>query len=297
MKIILKLFIGLSILMVFVGCSNDQSEVSDEAPYTTEESHSKVVEHKDEQLTNDQELAENNETVSEKKIIYNAFLDVEMKDYEQTIQELKTEATNLGGYVLNVNTIENDNERRKEGNVTFRIPEGEFQSFLEIVKGKSVKVNHQSESATDVTEEYVDLESRLKSKQAVEKRLNDYLQEAENVEDLLSISKELERVQQEIEQLKGRIQYLENQTSYATVDLRAVETKANIPGQDDLNTWERTKQTFLESMNKLLAFASNVVVFLVGYLPIIILITVIGIGGVWISKWWIKKSKSRQKMD
>jgi len=94
----------------------------------------------------------------------------------------------------------------------------------------------------DVTEEYIDLESRLKSKQAVESRFS-FMEQAEKTEDLLAISKDLAKVQEEIETIKGRMNYLENKADLATVTISIEENKVEVKnlGDSQLKTWEKNK--------------------------------------------------------
>ncbi len=84
-------------------------------------------------------------------------------------------------------------------------------------------------SGDDVTEEYVDLESRLKSKRVVEERLISFMNNAEKTEDLLKISEDLAEVQEEIETIEGRKKFLENQTSLSTIIITLYENKVTVP--------------------------------------------------------------------
>ncbi len=122
-----------------------------------------------------------------------------------------------------------------------------------------MKVHQRNVSGSDVSEEYVDLESRLKSKRTVESRLLEFMQKATTTEDLLKISSDLARVQEEIEQITGRIKYLDNQVDYSTIIITINENNINVPEltNKDLNTWEKIKKQFMTSINLLLAGLSG----------------------------------------
>jgi len=84
----------------------------------------------------------------------------------------------------------------------------------------AVRVTSESTSSRDVTEEYIDLESRLKNAEATEKQYLALLEKAEDVEDILRIYDSLSRVRSEIEQIKGRMQYLERTVSMSLISVR-----------------------------------------------------------------------------
>ena len=161
-------------------------------------------------------------------------------------------------------------------------------------EGLSVQVNNRHVSGQDVTEEYVDLESRLKSKKAVEARLLDFMKQAQKTEDLLKISSDLADVQEQIEQIAGRKKFLENQTALSTVTITLQENEVPVPkiDNDSLNTWQKIKKQFADNINILLAAGSGIIVFLVGNLPILILVAMIVAAIIYFVR---KKTKSGQK--
>jgi len=214
-------------------------------------------------------------SADERKVMYHANIRVEVAEHEKTMNHLQREAKELGGYMIHSNNTEMDD--KIEGYLTFRIPEEHFQRFVQLIKESSKQVLSEQISGNDVTEEYVDLQSRLTSKEVVENRLIEFMNSAEKTEDLLKISNELERVQAEIEQLKGRIKYIENKTALSTIDVHWVEEKMDVPdlNSKELNTFEKTKKQLMTSVNWLLSAFSWTVVFLIGNLPIFILVSLV----------------------
>ena len=105
----------------------------------------------------------------------------------------------------------------------------------------------------------------------VEERLLSFMNDATNTENLLKISKELAQVQAEIEQMLGRKQYLNNQVEYATLSIHIQENSlATSIQSEDLNTWDRSKKLFIDTINVLIKASSSVFVFLIGLSPVII---------------------------
>ena len=217
------------------------------------------------------------ETENENRmVIYNADLRIEVNDFRTVQDDIENLVRDMRGYIVQSN-VYNQGNNQLSGSVTLRIPQTNFDEFLNQVESLSIKVHNRDVRGQDVTEEYVDLESRLKSKQVVEERLLQFLKDAKETKDLLQISDDLANIQEELEQIKGRMKYLENQTSLSTVTISIFENKVIVPDfeKDDLNTVEKTKQQFMTSLNALLGFASGVVVFLIGNSPIIFLLGVL----------------------
>lgn len=290
-------------IVIIGGCSNQSSEEnqttqSDKASHAADTGQEMAVESENKaEVTGDASEQSELETksqvmnMSNRMVIYTANLSIQVNQYDETVDFIQQELQSNDGYIVNTNSYSVENETR-EGTITLRIPQENFQSFLKTIESKSTKVLDESINGQDVTEEYVDLESRLKSKQVVEKRLLEFMEKAEKTEDLLKISNDLATVQEEIEQLKGRINYLDNQVSLATITIHIKESKVNVPGLEnqELNTWDETKKQFMETLNFVIRAISSVFVFIVGSIPVIIVL-----GGILLVILFILKRKRRQQ--
>ncbi|WP_010651345.1 DUF4349 domain-containing protein [Oceanobacillus massiliensis] len=258
--IIIILFAG----MVLTACSNEsdssQSTSNEAAFETTEESAGSVEQESGDSMHKDaigEETAESGDEAipseteeeviqSERKIIYTANLSIEVKDFQQALDDIQRQAADRGGYIVDSNMMEDTANDTTYGHVTLRIPQDQYREFIQFVEDGSSTVLESSESGQDVTEEYIDLESRLKSKHVVEERLLSFMEQAEKTEDLLAISNDLATVQGEIEEITGRMNYLENRTDLATVSISIQENNVSLSGMNDgeLNTWEKRKNSF-----------------------------------------------------
>src|SRR5690606_31714317 len=89
---------------------------------------------------------------------------------------------------------------------------------------------------------------------------------------------DLAKVQEEIEKIVGKMNYLENQTSFSTIVINMYETRVVVPSLEnkDLNTWEKTKKQLMTSTNLLIVAFSGLVIFTIGNLPIFLLLLLIG---------------------
>ncbi|MDQ0254962.1 hypothetical protein J2S74_002344 [Evansella vedderi] len=205
-------------------------------------------------------------------VIYNGNISIEVLDYHKAQQHIQDHAEELGGFVVE-SYLHHSGNNDVYGTLVVRIPQENFNSFLNELESTSTKVLERSIHGNDVTEEYVDLNSRLRSKEAVEERLLSFMNDAQNTEDLLKISNDLGKVQEEIEQLKGRINYLDNHVSLSTVSIHIRERNINVPSLqegDSLNTWKKAQSLFMDTVNSIITFFSAVIVFVIGLSPIIV---------------------------
>lgn len=216
-------------------------------------------------------------TRADRKMIYQANLSVEVENYRKARTELEVAVSRYHGYILNSSDFENEYE--KGGQLSVRIPQTGFSSFLNELDKIATKIPGRSIVGQDVTEEYVDLSSRLKARQVVESRLLQFMSEAKKTEDLLKISTELGRVQEEIEQIKGRMRYLDENIAYSTIEMSLTEKKvtAKLDEVADSGTWNKAWLALNKSLLGILAFLNGLIVFVAGAFPILLLFAIIAI--------------------
>lgn len=232
--------------------------------------------------------------VPSQMVIYQADLQLRVKKFDKTVQMLEEKVRQYGGYIAESN-VSKEGTEQMSGRIKLRIPQSHFQDFLHDAESQAAEVIQRDITGQDVTEEYVDLGSRLKSKRVVEERLISFMNNAQKTEDLLKISSDLAAVQEEIETIEGKMKFLENQTALSTITITLHENKVVVPEieKDNLNTWEKTKKQFIKSTNVLLAAMSGLVVFLIGNLPIFIILLIIGI----LIFLFIKKVMKRKQQE
>lgn len=147
-------------------------------------------------------------------LIYTAQVDmqVDADDIAATLDRVIDVAQSLGGYIAS----------RTDASVQVRIPSARFREGLTRVEGLG-DVLHRSVNAQDVSEEYHDIEVRLQNLRAVRQRLQEFLNRAQNLQDALTVERELERVAREIDTLEGRLRFLGSRVAFSlvTVNLTA----------------------------------------------------------------------------
>jgi hypothetical protein len=295
MRKAIYIFLITGFLLVLAACS------SDEASYESKSDDSSSDKEMSNVVTSNADGEAENEAVTEEEssesktespvdatarmIIHQASLSVNVKELDKAQSNIEKKVEKYGGYIVESNVYQED-EQTSSGRMIVRIPEKNFEKFLLEAEGEAAEVLERNITGQDVTEQYVDLQSRVKSKRAVEERLLDFMSKAQKTEDLLEISADLAEVQEEIEVMVGKMKYLENQTSFSTIELSMYENRVVVPEIEskELNTWEKTKKQLATSTNSLLAAGSALIVFFVGNLPVLLILGVIGYIVYWIIK-------------
>lgn len=159
---------------------------------------------------------------AEPKIIRTGSLSIEVDSAREKTTSISTIATEKGGFVQSSN-VQEDEAGNVWGYVTIRVPEEKFDETMSAIRALASRVETDSTNGQDVTEQYTDLEARLRNAQAKEERYLEILEKATDVEDILAVEQYLSQVRYEIESLEGQIKYLSNQTSYSTISVTLFE--------------------------------------------------------------------------
>jgi hypothetical protein len=213
----------------------------------------------------------------DRKVIYKGNLTMEVPNYTEAQTEINNLVTLASGYILQFS--ENQSTAEKSGNYVIKVPANGFSSFIrDLEKIKTVSDIRHNIQGQDVSEEYVDLSSRLKAKQVVEARLLAFMEKAVKTDELLSFSNELGNVQETIEQIKGRMRFLDQNVSMSTVEIRLYEQgAAKINAAVGDSTLEKTKNALTSSVHALKVIAQGLIVFVAAVLPVLIVLAIIGI--------------------
>src|SRR5271165_477725 len=157
---------------------------------------------------------------SPRRIIRTAEMSVETDTPEVAVSKVTALADAKGGFV-----VSSDTERSKDSDgaetvsttIVFRVPVGAFDDALAAVRALGTRVSNEKVTGQDVTEEYVDLEARIRAQRAVEAQYLAILREAKTIPDILAVQQKLGEARTEIERAEGRRRFLESQTSLSTI--------------------------------------------------------------------------------
>lgn len=191
----------------------------------------------------------------DQKIIKTGYLDLAVDDVGETASKLSALATGKGGFVQETSVSERA-DGTHFGNVTVRVPSEQFESTMTEIKAYAASVTTESSQGQDVTEQFTDLEAQLRNAKAQEEEYLKILERATTVEEILQVQSYLSSVRYTVESLEGRIQYLENRTSYSTISVAmSEEPTVRIPTKDF-----RFGATISEAGQALVAIVQNLAV-------------------------------------
>ena len=151
------------------------------------------------------------------KLIKQGYLRFETDNLNATSEQILREAKKVGGYIAN------DSERKEYNQVahyaTIKVPAAQFDAFIAGISTGVKYFDTKDISVTDVTEQFVDLDARLKAKKQLEARYLELLKQAKNVKDMLEIEREIGTLRADIESMEGRFRVLKHQVSFATIEV------------------------------------------------------------------------------
>jgi hypothetical protein len=210
---------------------------------------------------------------AERKVILNASLQLVVKDTEATVDGIKTLVAGEGGYVGSASVWREGTLLHAQ--LTVHVPADKMETFIGEVKKLAVRVEREESSGQDVTEEYVDLEARLRNLEAAETELRTLLTEVRKssgqAEDIVAIYRELVEIRGQIEQVKGRMQYIDRSVALATVVLSLSERQPEPigqPGWQPLQTVRRALNALVEIVKFLVEATIWVVLVVVPILAV-----------------------------
>lgn len=163
----------------------------------------------------------------DQKIIKTGTIDLVIDSAEESLEEINTLIQNVDGYVQS-SSLREQTDGTTSGSVTIRVPADRFDETLENLKDLALVVERETISAEDVTEQYIDVASRLENAKAQEERYVEILDVATTVEEILEIEAALGNIRGYIESLTGQLQYLDSVTSFSTITISLSEEPAII---------------------------------------------------------------------
>jgi hypothetical protein len=207
----------------------------------------------------------------EPNVIKAADLRVEIR--RSTLRDAVGEVTAIagrhGGFVLSTQVA---GTKARSGILVIRVPAERFEVALAEIRELGPKVLRETVSGQDVSQEFIDLEARLRNWRAQEVVLLRLMDRAQSVTDTIRVQRELQQVQLEIEMIRGRLRYLQDQTTMSTITVGLREAGVAAPTQPGTleRAWDRAVQSFMAIVTGAVVAAGVVLPFallaLVGFM-------------------------------
>ena len=158
-----------------------------------------------------------------RKVIVNANISLNVKDVPAAFAEANRLARGAGGYVERssfINLNDNKDDPQRTASITLRVPAAQYESTLASLRGiEGAKVRSEGSKSSEVTEQYTDLQSRLRNLERSEGQYLTLLAQAKTIAEIIQINDRLDSVRGQIEQIQGRLKVLDQLVDLATIDL------------------------------------------------------------------------------
>lgn len=219
----------------------------------------------------------------QRMIVHSAKMALLVADVLDTRNKITNLAQSFGGYVVSSRLAGEEGD--VWGSISIRVPDAKLDQALSELRNLAVRVQSESTSAKDITEQYVDLKSRLKNAEATEGQYLALLEKAKNAEEILKIYEKLTQVRRDIEQIKGRMQYLEQTSamSLIEIELRPVGSAKGLilAGWDALEILKSALRGLFSTAQFLAALAIFLIVFIPVWGPIVAIV------------YWVKRRRRK----
>lgn len=202
-------------------------------------------------------------------------LRVEEDTFDSAFDQLVQLADRFGGTVLASDASTAD-DGSTSGTVTLRVPAQDFDDLL-VAVGRVGEVEQRSITSEDVSDEYVDLEARLRHNRAQERFYLSLLDRAEDVDDAIAVQQRVEGIQQTIEQIEGRLRFLDERTSFSRLTVELFEAGAafqanGAPEPSFARYWATAKAALVNVLGGALVVATVALPFLIAGVAVLLLV-------------------------
>lgn len=275
------------IIIILISCARANTDNYGTIQTTADNSFEEesISERKTESFNNynsKNEIEENN--IKERKLIISVDLSVNSKDIEKSYKSIEEKVKEYKGYFENIDSY------KYRYFIALRIPKDNLYNFLEFIENNQ-NVQNKNINTEDVTENYYDIENRIKNREALLDKFRSYLKEAKNIEEILSVEDRINNLTYEIERMKGNFENLTSLIEYSKVNITIKNPEAM---RRNVNFYDK----FLYTINFLKYFFSSIIFFLIGFvaiaIPIVLLLALfyyIAFGKIGLIKKLYKKIK------
>jgi Domain of unknown function (DUF4349) len=209
-----------------------------------------------------------------RKIIRNAEITLESTDPEEGLRKIASIAEARGGFVVTSEVKQEGSAASgaaKTATVVARVPAAQFEAAIEEIRKAGSRILHEKRTGQDVTEEFIDLEARIRTKRALEAQFLEIMKQAQKVSEALEVQRQLADVRTEIEQLEGRRRFLENQSSLSTITVK-IEPPVSIVAATPGGFFSEAKRAVSDGLEIAVAITLGFISFALALLPILLFI-------------------------
>lgn len=226
---------------------------------------------------------------TEQKIVYTADMRIEATDFAAARDAFLAAVEDTGGWLEHTYVSGSEEDHDRYASYTVRVPAENYRAFLEQA-GKGGSVSSLSEDASNITENYIDVQARLAALEAQRDRLNALADKAETTADLLEIENQLTDVQYELESYTRKLRAMDSQVMYSTVEATLNEVAVYSPTAST-SFGQRIADAFSEGGAGFVSFVQGLAVAVVYLWPLLLIVAVVVAAGI----LWRRKHPKKPK--
>ena len=260
-----KISIFLGILLFVTSCGNEQEstkniQLMEDVAFSSSKKMNALQRKKPSAIQKIEDVK------VERKLIKTGNVEFETKNLEKTRKSILDLVQQNKGYVSRDNQYKSYD--RVSTTLSVRIPAKDFDRVLEGIAKGVEKFERKNIQISDVTEQFLDVEARLKTKKALEIKYLEILKKARTVREILDVERELGKLRGDIEATEGKLKYLQNQVSFSTLNITYFK---KIVTAEEVGFGGRISEAFKQGFENIKAF----LVYMLSIWPFIIILFLI----------------------
>ena len=242
---------------------------------------------------------------SQDKLVYTCWMTIQTLEFEKTQNYVRDAVSKAGGIIESESVSDSDyswyrEEYKKTGTLnatlTIRIPSENYKDFLEALDGSGGKIVNKSQNVENITKRYNDQTIYIESLEMQEKRLLEMMEQAQTVEEMITVEARLTDVQTELNQARSELATMDTDVRYSTVNLTLEEVvRYTDSPRTPISFGQRVRDAFVDSWDNFVSLLQGLVISVIYLLPAAIFIALIAAVIFLVTRAWRKKHPKAKK--
>lgn len=207
----------------------------------------------DGEMAGKEETISDNINLSEQKMIITWNLSLETEQYDKVITSIQEQAKSLTGYIESEDECKGTSDLR-QNSLTIRIPADHLDEWMTATENFGT-ITSKSKTQQNVTLDYIDTESRVKSLRAEQTALMAMLEKATKLSDIIAIREQLQNINYQIDSYESQLRYMQNDVDYATINLSITEVNREL--SEDISFSSRIAEGMKQPARNMITFCKE----------------------------------------
>lgn len=285
----------LSLALVLIGCGSGRADLP--ADYNNGADGGYGKDYYEESVGGSSGTDGYDDVISDQRyVIKTVNATVNTESYDELVSRVKSATNRAGGYYSSASFV--DGARRggsRYASITVKVPAENLDSFIAELSEVGTLSNY-TEYVDDVTLEYIDLDSRIKTLEAEEEALLGILEKAQTVQDMMSVRENLNSVQSDLASLKARKESLASRIAFSTVNLSLYEVRLVEPAED-ASFGEELRARFVGSASSIGDGLRSIALFLLGDILYIVIVAAFAVAAILLVRAFILRKRKSSDSD